>query len=368
MLETKTWIANTSFNAAASWSPAGVPVAGDDVVIDTAGTFTLDVSTPSLNSLTISDAGAILAVGGRTLNVNFVAGSAISATAGTITIGGGTVNATGGMSLGSTALVSGFGTVNANLTGTGAVQASTDVLDLKGSVASGVVLEIDSASPSTLKIDGAATSAAAIGLTSANQTLEVGSTGSLVISAAHTVTDATIKVDGTLTDSSGIVLANGTLSGSGTLAANTNVSGNGTISLPISTAGSITASGGILHLDGVTSGRTLAVNADGILTIGAGGTTTDAAIAIAVGGRVDVQGDLTINAVQTVNNAGGPSFNINGGTLTDSTGIVIGSSGLIYGSNGGTIDATILALARCGRRAAGRWSSRGRPPAISGCG
>ena len=106
---------------------------------------------------------------------------------------------------------------------------------------------------STLKIDGTATSAAAITLNNANQTLEIGATGSLTINAAQTATNGTIKIDGgTLTDAAGITLTSpATLTGSGTIAANTALSGTGTV----------TASGGTLDLLGtVNSGLVLQID------------------------------------------------------------------------------------------------------------
>ena len=59
-------------------------------------------------------------------------------------------------------------------------------------IASGVVLTISAAAANTLKIEGSATSAAAISLNNANQTLLIGASGSLTISAAQTATNGTI--------------------------------------------------------------------------------------------------------------------------------------------------------------------------------
>ena len=65
-MATKTWDGDTSnWNDAANWSPSGVPVTGDDVIIDSSGhTVTLDVhigggqTNTGLGSLTI-DAGTL---------------------------------------------------------------------------------------------------------------------------------------------------------------------------------------------------------------------------------------------------------------------------------------------------------------------
>ena len=124
--------------------------------------------------------------------------------------------------------------------------ASGGTLDLLGTVSSGVVLAIDNASPSVLKISGTATSAAAITLNNANQTLEIGPSGSLTISAAQAATAGTIQMDGgTLTDASGLTITSpAVLTGEGTIAANIAAS-----------TGTITATGGTLEVTGtVTSG------------------------------------------------------------------------------------------------------------------
>ena len=79
-MATKTWKGsgstsrptNGSWNRSSNWSPSGVPAAGDGVIIGGGGTYTLTLNvaaTPNLNSLTISDSGATLAIGTSTLNV-----------------------------------------------------------------------------------------------------------------------------------------------------------------------------------------------------------------------------------------------------------------------------------------------------------
>jgi len=113
---------------------------------------------------------------------------------------------------------------------------------MRGSVASGVVLAISAASASNLWIDGSATSAAPISISSSNQTLSVGATGSLTIDAAQSVTNGHIVLHGgTLTDTSGLTIGAGaTLSGYGTIGSGTTVDGTG----------SVTASGGVLEFKG----------------------------------------------------------------------------------------------------------------------
>ena len=73
------------------------------------------------------------------------------------------------------------------LAGTGTVKASGGTLICWAQCSSGPTLAIDTTAGSDLKIDGTATSKA-ITINNANQTLEVGATGELTISAAQNVT------------------------------------------------------------------------------------------------------------------------------------------------------------------------------------
>ena len=57
-----------SWNKSSNWSPSGVPVTGDDVVLGGTGTYTLTLNisaTRTLGSLTINDASATLAAAVR---------------------------------------------------------------------------------------------------------------------------------------------------------------------------------------------------------------------------------------------------------------------------------------------------------------
>lgn len=224
-----------NWNKSSNWSPSGVPLAGDSVVLAGHSTYTLtlNVATPNLNSLTINDLGATLAVGTSTLTVTGTS----SVSLGHITIAGGKISA-GGLTLASGTSLSGSGTVAAPLSGAGTITASGGTLDLTGTVSS--ALSINSAVASDLKIDGTAT-AATIAISSANQTLEIGAAGSsLTISASESITGGHIQLDGgTLADASGI-----------TLGAGATLSGMGTVSAPVSGGGTITASGGTLVFQG----------------------------------------------------------------------------------------------------------------------
>src|SRR6516165_2829142 len=139
--------------------------------------------------------------------------------------------------------LSGWGSVAGSLSGNGTVTASGGTLDLIGSI-NGPQLLIATAAGSDLKIDGTATPAGAIAISSANQTLEIGAAGNLSIGAAETVSAGHIQLDGgSLADASGIALSAGAT-----------LSGKGTVSAAVSGAGTITANGGILEFKNAVDG------------------------------------------------------------------------------------------------------------------
>jgi len=141
---------------------------------------------------------------------------------------------------------------------------------------SGRTLAIARVANSDLKIDGTAT-AAAISITSANQTLEIGaSPASLTLTSAQAVRLGKIQRDGgTLTGTSGITLGSGTnngfITGFGKVAAAVSHGGTGTGS-------SVTATGGTLEVTGVVTGvNTLAIGggaSDKLLLDGASSATS----------------------------------------------------------------------------------------------
>ncbi|WGD54678.1 Ig-like domain-containing protein [Bradyrhizobium sp. CB1650] len=351
VMATKTWTGggttsnpNTAnWSSSGSWSPSGAPAAGDDVVIggNSGGSYTvtLDVAsaTPALNSLTINFTGntATLSIGsGKTLNVT----NTVSLTGtNTISMSGGMVNA-GTLTLtGASANVTGFGTLNVSghYTSTGRLTATGGTLDVFGTVDSGVVLTIGTSPNSNLKIEGTATSAAAISISNANQTLEIGAGGNLTISAAQSITNGKIQLDGgTLTDASGLTIgSSATLTGSGTVAANI-AAGTGTI----------TASGGVLNLTGTVvasggPGFTIATAAGSTLKFS--NTATSAAITINNANQtleIGASGSLTLTAAESITNG---TIQLDGGTLTDASSLTIGSSGKLTGF--GTVAANIAA-------------------------
>jgi len=338
VLAAVSWTGTTSadWSDHTNWAGGLVPVDGDDVTI---GILTnppvLSTNSANLNSLTIA-AATSLTVGAHTLNVTGT-GINLSNSGATITVAtGGTVSDAGGFVLATGALLTGAGSVTASggYTGTGRITASGGTLDVNGTVNSGVVLTIASVSASTLKIEGTATSAAAIAMTSANQTLAIGASGTLTIGAAETISGGTISLaGGTLTDTSDLTIGTGA-----------HVTGYGTVAANIAAgAGTITATtGGTLHLTGtVASGPTLAII--GILTNPAVlsiENTATAAVGIVmnnVGQTLAVSGSLTINAAETIS-AG--ILSLAGGTLTDTLGLAMAGPGLLTGH--GTVAADVV--------------------------
>jgi hypothetical protein len=137
-------------------------------------------------------------------------------------------------------LITGQGTVNAPLSGTGTVTASGGILHLTGTVASGPTLAIANIAGSVLSIENTATAAAPIAINNANQTLAIGSSGNLTINGgAESITNGTIKIStgGQLSDSSGFTIGGGAL-----------LFGSGKVTGSISGAGIVEASGGTLEL------------------------------------------------------------------------------------------------------------------------
>jgi hypothetical protein len=333
VMATKTWTggATTSkpnsskWGTAAGWSPAGVPAAGDNVIIDGSGKYpvTLDVNTAGLNSLTINNSTA-------TLTMTGTAASAINLQGANIIIGGGTgtINDAGGIALASGSSVSGAGKLNisGHYTGTGTLLASGGTLDIYGTIDNGVVLQIASG---VLKIEGTATSAAAITINSGNETLEIGANGNVTINAAESITKGQIQLDGgILTDISGtgIAISNGaSLTGKGTVA--------GTVAAPLSGSGTIKAGGGTLDLKTtVSSGPSLQIDTTAGSDLKIDGTAT-AAGAIAINNanqtlEIGSGGALTINAAETITNG---RIQLGGGALKDVSGISVGSGAHLTG-------------------------------------
>ena len=362
VMATKTWkTPGTSGNwgTSGAWSPSGVPVAGDDVTIGASGTpYTVTLNSASsaaLDSLTINS-GATLAVGTNTLNVNGTGSGATDtitlASGGAITIAGGTINAT---ALADSGTLSGSGTIASAVSGTGTITASAGTLNLTGTVSSGPIFTIATASASVLEFSGTAT-IGAVTINNANQTLRVGAAGNLTISAAETVSLGKILMSGgTLTDASGLTIGtSGTLTGFGKV--------NPAIIGPGSGSGTITASGGTLELTSAVSlgagtlALTVGSGASDKLLLDAGSAATSLTFSGSTGTlELNTSGTLTLaNALAVGANA--VKFDGASSTLTDAGGVTV-STGTITGlgkvaaavtasgaahitANGGTLEVT----------------------------
>jgi hypothetical protein len=129
-----------------------------------------------------------------------VSGTASIAGGSTLSMYGGSFSTQGGLTDSGT--ISGDGTIGGPIGGSGILSAEHGTLDLTGTVASGLTLQI--ASYGDLKIDGITTSADRLHLGDVNQVLEIGPSGSLTITVQEGDTGGTIKLEGgTLTDAQG---------------------------------------------------------------------------------------------------------------------------------------------------------------------
>lgn len=301
VMATKTWVGGTGSNKT-TWSRSqnwtnGIPVAGDDIVINsvTSGGYpVLDVSNVAYDSLTIG-AGASLAVStfaltvtgtgtGATDLVSIAAGGTLTmTTGGSVTAGGVTVSGT--LSGAGLVHVSNVGTTTHTINGAGTITASGGTLEVNGIITGTLALTVGSTGTDKLLLD-AASAASSLTFGTAG-TLELNTAGTLTLTSALAIGANTVKLDaagGTaqLTDSAGVTLAGGTISGTGSLAGTTSLSGYGTVSAPVlSGAGTITASGGTLNLAGnigASSGHTfdIANTATSVLKLSGtvGGTNT----------------------------------------------------------------------------------------------
>jgi hypothetical protein len=216
---------------------------GAVLTIGTGSASTLEVDLSggaNAAALSITSATQTLEVG-PSGNLTLTSAQAVSG-GGHLVMAGGTLTDSKGISF-ATGTLSGLGTVAANLTrtsGTDTITASGGTLDLTGTFGSGLTAAIDSTKASDLKFDSTATSSAAISITSATQTLEIGSSGTLTINALQSVTNGTIQMDGgSLIDTNGATLGSGShLTGFGTF----NPAFTGINS------GTVTATGGALTL------------------------------------------------------------------------------------------------------------------------
>ena len=253
--------------------------ANDTLLLDGTSSATSVSFNSSTGTLEVGASGALtvanaLAVGAGKVKLDAAGTVQLTDTNG-LTLAGGTISGTGTIATATT--LSGYGTVGIALlggTGTvGSITASGGTLDLQGAVnqtgSTLRTLTIGTAANSVLKIDGTASSSSAIGLTNANQTLEIGSTGALNISAAQTTTAGHIVLDAgsnlTVSGAShALTIGAGGLSGAGQvkLGANT-LTGSGTITasggnLTFTTTGSVNGTATTFAFD-IANGSTFTV-------------------------------------------------------------------------------------------------------------
>jgi hypothetical protein len=193
-----------------------------------AGSLQVGSSGGPAQTLTLS--GGVVTVSGT---VSIAAGS-------TLSMYGGSFSTQGGLTVSGT--ISGAGTIGGPIGGSGILSAEHGTLDLTGTVASGLTVQI--ASYGDLKIDGTATTNP-LHLGDGNQLLEIGPSGSLTITDKEDDTWGTIKLEGgTLTDAQGFSTGYlSTVTGFGTI--------NGTeYGLGYGHGAAIHATGGTLTLNG----------------------------------------------------------------------------------------------------------------------
>src|SRR5262249_12449146 len=147
------------------WLGGNLPTANDDVVINVAGTYTvtLDISTPTINSLTIDDATASLSIttnGTLNLTATGAAADSLSLTSGDVSMtGAAAINANTIVFGGSSGILEGSGTVTGTLSGSGGIIQADDAgtLDLKSDIAASTGLDFrigGNTNVSTLQLDG----------------------------------------------------------------------------------------------------------------------------------------------------------------------------------------------------------------------
>ncbi len=221
---------------------------GDTVRLDTSGntakTVALNGGTLLLNGsarLTVTDA---IAIGSG--HVNLAGTGSLLTDSNGVTLTGGSLIGSGNVSLDT--YISGNGTVGISVV-SNTVTASGGPLNLTGAMDDSTVLAINDVSGSVLKINYSGASINALSVDTANKTLEIAQSATIL--GTQTVSGGgTLTVDSgaVLADTSGITLSGGTLSGAGGITAGTGVTGSGTVSMVLSNPSTITASGGVLDL------------------------------------------------------------------------------------------------------------------------
>ena len=332
---TKTWTApvatNGKWSDTANWSPS-TPVDGDQVAIG---------SPTQAGAITVAE-DTTIAVASLALTGNHKS----NATTTLLVTQSAVLTVNGPITVDANSTIGGSGTLVANgaITGAGTILPGAGLLDIAGtgSIGSGVVLGFSTSSTaaSTLKLDlaGGVTSAQAIKMNAAAQTLEIGASTNLTINAVETISKGTLRMSGgTLTDASGVIIGgqgtSGTITGFGTIAANV-ADGGGK-------SATITASGGTLDLTGAISHSQLGTLVAAIDTASASTLKFDAGAVllqpIVINNthqtlEIGALGSLAITGTEAITNG---TIKMDGGTLNDAQGLVIDAGATLTGS--GTI-------------------------------
>jgi hypothetical protein len=279
-----------NWNLSGTWGGAGVPAAGDSVIISAGHTVNL-VGATTITGVTVNATG-VLATGANTLGVsgNLVVNGAISGT-GAITLSGAVTTIDGTGSITNTGIL----TISAAHT-----ILSTANLTFAGRIAiSGAIIVTN---------NGTVTSTAATGITgtAGGSTWTQGTTGVLNILGPLLATGTlTASANGNTVNYNG---AAQTLKGTATYHHLT-LSGSGIKTLSATT----TAINGNLTMSGTATATTVVgVTVGGGLNVGTGTTFTAAGFALTISGATNVTGTLTISSA-----TGTKAFN---GDVTVNTG------------------------------------------------
>jgi Hint domain len=284
-----------------------------NVSADIAGLTLSGNVTPPRTTTLVMTAGNTLTVSG---NIALDPNSKIDGS-GTIAVGG---------------VIGNFGTIVPGTGGGGS-------LDLTGggSIASGVLLRMDTIGTNLLQLDlaGGVNSAAPISLTSANQTLEISKGNVTINGGAQSLSGGAhiVMAGGTLTAGSGVTFNTATLGGSGTVAANLTRTGG---------TDTITASDGTLDLTGTFgAGLVAAIDSTKVSDLKFDNTATSStAITISNANQtleIGPSGALTIGAAESITNG---TIKLDGGSLTDTLGLTIGAGASLTGSGTVTTGTT----------------------------
>jgi parallel beta-helix repeat protein len=349
-----------STSAASSDVASGGTLSLDDLSLSD-GMLTVD-GTLTVNSNFDQDGGTASLGAGSMVNV----WGSLGLDGGTLALAGGYLTATSGFTIGSSATLSGQGSVMGSVENAGLLLAEDGTLTIDGmlsqsdpaasvEVASGATLSLYDCSlaDGMLTVDGTLTING--NFDQDGGTASLASTGTASVSGSLTLDGGTLDLDGSdLTATSTISIgASGTLSGHGSVTGSVDNAGlllaedgtlgiNGMLSQSSSAATIEIAAGATLPLSDLwLSGGTLTV--DGTLTASGSFDQDGGTAVLASSGTATVSGYLTLD---------GGTLDLGGGDLTASSGLSVGSSGTLVGDgtitgdvqNEGTLQAQSLII------------------------